>query len=354
MLFDINDFDETLPGPWEWDVKRLAASLAIAGRDRGFSAKQRAAIVTSAANGYRTEMATLAAMRNLEVWYRRFAVSELMADFAASDPRQDRRLSEELIAKARTRDNLQAFAKMTHIVDGEPRISADVPLIVPIEELMVAPDAETLMGHLRGMLISFRRSLASDRRALLEQYRLVHVARKVVGVGSVGTRAWIALLLGRDGTDPLFLQVKEAQRSVLERFVGKSAYTNQGERVVSGQRLMQAASDIFLGWDRIEGIDGRRRDFYIRQLRDWKGSIDPDRILPAGMSNYARVCGWTLARAHARSGDRIAIASYLGSGVVFDRALADFAESYADQNQRDYESLRRAVAAGRVTATPGL
>jgi hypothetical protein len=239
------------------------------------------------------------------------------------------------------------------MVDGEPRIVSDPPLIVPADELF-GVERELVTDVLHELIRRYRQTLPNDRRHLLEQFRFVEVARKVVGVGSVGTRAYIALMLGRDETDPLFLQAKEAQPSVLERFVGKSEFSNHGERVVAGQHLMQATSDIFLGWNQVQGFDGVTRDFYIRQLRDWKGSVDPDRMIPSGMEAYARLCGWTLARAHARSGDRIGIAAYLGKGPVFDRALVTFAEAYADQNQRDYEALQHAVADGRVVAQTGL
>jgi uncharacterized protein (DUF2252 family) len=365
LVFDVNDFDETLPGPWEWDVKRLAASLVVAGRDRGFSDKERAQAVLAAAEGYRTEMQALAEMPHLDVWYRQVEIQSVLADLArqlkaSAGKRTGKELTkattrgEQEVAKARTRDSMQAFDKLCHVVDGEPRIVSDPPLIVPVEDLFPGVEGEALTERLHELLQSYRRSLQSDRRYLLEQFRMVDVARKVVGVGSVGTRAWIVLMLGRDGHDPLFLQAKEAQPSVLARFVGKSSYANEGERVVAGQHLMQATSDIFLGWDRWEGTDGVRRDFYIRQLRDWKGSIDPDQMVPAGMAVYARLCGSTLARAHARSGDRIAIAAYLGTSPAFAQAIATFAETYADQNQRDYEALHKAVADGRVTAQPGL
>ena len=353
LLFDINDFDETLPGPWEWDVKRLVASLAIAGRDRGFTLKQRMAASLAAAEGYRSEMNLLASMRELDVWYRRLDVDQYMADPTVITRPDERKRTEANIAKARTRDSLHAYSRLTHLVDGEPRILSDPPLLVPIEELMPEMEADALSQALHDLLARYRRTLQADRRHLLEQFRLVHVARKVVGVGSVGTRAWIALMLGRDDGDPLFLQVKEAQHSVLERFVGKGSIANQGQRVVAGQQLMQAASDIFLGWEQIEGIDGERRHFYFRQLRDWKGGIDPDRMVPDGMRLYGRICGATLARGHARSGDRIAIAAYMGKGTTFDQAIAAFAETYADQNERDYESLRTAVSSGRVTAELG-
>jgi uncharacterized protein (DUF2252 family) len=353
LVFDVNDFDETLPGPWEWDIKRLAASLVIAGRDRGFTAKERTAVVAATAAGYRTELQELAGMRELDVWYRRFDVDAVLAA-AKALARPTRRRTEAIVAKARTHDSLQAFSKLTHLVDGEPRIVSDPPLIVPVEELLPAAEVGAATEHLHDILLTYRRSLETDRRHLLEQFRIVHVARKVVGVGSVGTRDWIVLLLGRDDADPLFLQVKEAQPSILERFGGRSAFANQGERIVAGQRIMQAVSDILLGWERIDSYDGQRRDFYIRQLRDGKGSIDPDRMVPDGAVDYARVCAQALALAHARSGDRVAISSYLGKSAAFDRALAAFAEAYADQNQRDYDALRAAVDSGRVTVEVGV
>ncbi|HEY7072052.1 MAG TPA: DUF2252 domain-containing protein [Acidimicrobiales bacterium] len=353
LVFDVNDFDETLPGPWEWDIKRLAASLAVAGRDRGFTTKERIAVVEATAAGYRTELQELAGMRELDVWYRRFDIDAVMAAAKAlSRPTRDRTTA--AIAKARTRDSLQAFSKLTHMVDGEPRIVSDPPLIVPLEEVLSADELEVANQRLHNLLRAYRHSLQTDRRHLLEQFRLVHVARKVVGVGSVGTRAWIVLLLGRDDADPLFLQVKEAQPSVLSRFLGKSGFANQGERVVAGQRMMQSVSDILLGWERIDAFDGQPRDFYFRQLRDGKGSVDPDQMVPEGQVSYGRLCGQALALAHARSGDRIAISSYLGKSAAFDHALAAFAETYADQNQRDYDALRAAVDSGRVTAEVGL
>jgi len=354
LVFDVNDFDETLPGPWEWDVKRLAASLAIAGRERDFTVKQRATVLLATGAGYRTEMSALAGMRDLDVWYRRTDVRSILAELKANGARRERKRTKAAVAKARTRDNLQAFSKLTHEVDGQPRIISDPPLAVPIEELVAGMPWEELAEGLHELLVKYRRSLQPDRRHLLEQFRLVHIARKVVGVGSVGTRCWIALLLGRDNDDPLFLQVKEAQESVLARFVGKGSHANEGERVVAGQRLTQAASDIFLGWIRAEGIDGQARDFYFRQLRDWKGSADTETMMPRGMTEYGRVCGAMLARGHARSGDRIAIASYLGTSKAFERALLTFAEAYVDQNERDYQSLRSAVDQGRVTAQFGL
>ena len=365
LVFDVNDFDETLPGPWEWDVKRLAASLAIAGRDRGFSDKERADVVLDAVAGYRTEMAKLATMRDLDVWYARMDIEKVLIDLGdelglTGKKHADKSLSkakaqaDKTLAKARTRDSMQALDKLTEVVDGETRFVSNPPLLVPIEELVSEDQSAVLTERMHDLLRSYRHTLQSDRRHLLNQFRFVSIARKVVGVGSVGTRAWVLLMVGSDGRDPLLLQAKEAQTSVLAEFVGGSRYTNQGERVVAGQHLMQASSDIFLGWDQVEGIDGVQRDFYIRQLRDWKGSVDTDQMTPQSMAVYGRLCGWTLARAHARSGDRIAIASYLGSGKAFDNAIVSFSETYADQNQRDYEALQKAAADGRIVVESGL
>jgi uncharacterized protein (DUF2252 family) len=355
LVFDINDFDETLPGPWEWDVKRLAASFEIAGRDRGFTPADRRAIVLTMAEAYRTRMKQAAGMRNLDIWYAHIEVEALFEQLRNMATKKQRAKTRANLAKARTRDSMQAFAKLTHEVGGERQIIADPPLIIPIEDLLpVGRERDEIEGEVRGIIMSYRRTLESDRRHLMEDFHYRHMARKVVGVGSVGTRAWILLMLGRDDQDPLFLQAKEAQESVLERFVGKSQYANSGQRVVAGQRLMQAASDIFLGWDRLTGIDGQTRDFYIRQLRDWKGSADVDTMSSSVMTLYARICAATLARAHARSGDRIAIASYLGNSDVFDRAIADFSSAYADQNERDYQTLAQAVDSGRVVAQTGL
>ncbi|TQF01384.1 DUF2252 domain-containing protein [Kitasatospora acidiphila] len=350
LLFDINDFDETLPGPWEWDVKRLSASLVIAGRANGFDDAVRADIVRATVRSYREAMARFAQMRNLEVWYARMDAERLQELAASRIHKHGRKALARELAKARTRDSLQAFEKLTETVAGRVRIAADPPLLVPLSDLLPDVTRGELEREIRGLVEHYDRTLSSDRRALLGQYHLVDIARKVVGVGSVGTRCWILLLLGRDGQDPLFLQAKEADDSVLAAHVGASRYRNQGERVVSGQRLMQAASDIFLGWERVDGIDGRRRDFYIRQLRDWKGIAVAEEMLPEGMRAFGELCGTTLARAHARSGDRIAIAAYLGRRDSFDRALAAFAESYADQNERDHQALLDAVTTGRLPA----
>ncbi|WAU82964.1 DUF2252 domain-containing protein [Streptomyces sp. Qhu-G9] len=350
LVFDINDFDETLPGPWEWDVKRLATSLAIAGRANGFDDAERARVVSSTVRSYREAMIRFADMRNLDVWYAK--IDESLLETLAADRlhKRGRKNLFRAMDKARTRDSLQAFDKLTRTTKHGPRIAADPPLLVPAADLLPDVARTALERQFQSLLERYARTLASDRRSLLADYRLVDIARKVVGVGSVGTRCWIFLLLGRDSGDPLFLQAKEAGASVLSSHVGPSRFSNQGQRVVAGQRLMQASSDIFLGWERVDGIDGKRRDFYLRQLRDWKGIAVPERMRPKDMKAFGQLCGVTLARAHARSGDRIAIAAYLGSGAVFDRALAAFAEAYADQNERDHQTLVDAVRSGRLPA----
>jgi uncharacterized protein (DUF2252 family) len=350
LVFGVNDFDETLPGPFEWDVKRLAASLEVAARDRGFDDKQRAAIVASSSRAYRETMQSFATMGALETWYARQEIDDFVGRaLREGSPKQVRRL-ERNVAKARSKDSLKAFAKLTAVVDGELRIAGDPPLITPIEDIAEASGAVDIEPYLRSILTAYRRSLSGDLRRLLERFRYVHAARKVVGVGSVGTRAWIALLLGRDERDPLFLQFKEAQASVLEPYLGASRFSNHGQRVVEGQRLMQAAPDIMLGWIRMTEPQGARRDFYVRQLWDQKGSALVELMNPLAMTVYGEVCARTLARAHARSGDAIAIAAYLGTGRVFDRAMAAFASAYADQNERDYAAVEAAVADGRLTA----
>ncbi|WP_435603888.1 DUF2252 domain-containing protein [Streptomyces sp. bgisy130] len=352
LMFDINDFDETLPGPWEWDVKRLAASFAIAGRGNGFSETVRAGIVRAACASYRDRMRQYAGLRTLEVWYAHADMADVQAEEAQELGSRGRAGLARVIAEARTHDTVEAFRKLTKKSGGRARIAADPPLIVPLDDLLPEVEREELEDRIRGLIQGYAGSLRSDHRRLLEQYRVVDVARKVVGVGSVGTRCWIVLLLGKDADDPLLLQAKEADESVLAPYAGASVHPNQGERVVTGQRLMQAASDIFLGWERVSGIDGRQRDFYVRQLRDWKGIMPVDMMVPTGMRRFAVRCGATLARAHARSGDRIAIAGYLGQGTVFDEALVRFAERYADQNERDHQALADAVREGRVTARP--
>jgi uncharacterized protein (DUF2252 family) len=302
-------------------------------------------------------MRGFAAMNNLGVWYSRLDATDMLANLRAQKDKKQAKTMERTVAKARTKDSMKAFAKLTQVVDGEPRIISDPPLIVPIAELAgeAGRDPDEITAGVLELYRGYRRTLQPDRKRLLEEFRYADLARKVVGVGSVGTRCWILLLLGRDDGDPLFLQVKETGPSVLEPLLGRSQFRNHGQRVVEGQRLMQAASDIFLGWIRNKaGLDGRQRDFYVRQLWDWKTSVDIETILPRGLELYAQACGWTLARAHARSGDRIAIATYLGKGDTFDRALADFAVAYADQNERDYATLVEAVKDGRIEAKEGL
>ncbi len=355
LVFDVNDFDETLPGPWEWDVKRLAASLEVAARSNGFTGKERRKIVTDSVTSYRQAMRTFAGMTNLEVWYMRADADDLTDQLRSQMKARQRKAVGKGLSKARTRDSMEELGKLTVLVDGQPRIISDPPLVVPIEELLPNRMERTaLESRLNEIIGKYRRTLETDRRYLLDQYVFADLARKVVGVGSVGTRCWIVLMLGRDHADPLFLQVKEANESVLSRFVGASRFANQGQRVVVGQRLMQATSDIFLGWQRTDGLDAQQRDFYVRQLRDWKFSLDIDAMVPRGMRLYGQLCGWTLARAHARSGDRIAIAAYLGGSAVFDEAITQFAGAYADQNERDHQALVDAVASGRITAEQGL
>jgi uncharacterized protein (DUF2252 family) len=360
MLFDINDFDETLPGPWEWDVKRLAASLEICGRDRAFSVADRRMIVTSCVAEYRNTMRAAAKARTLDVWYASMEIGgvfELLKEEIAAGRISEKEAAEagDDVSRARTRDSVRVMAKRADNVGGELKIVADPPLIVPIEDLVLpGSEWENAEELIRRLLRSYKRTLTHAHHHPLEEFEHVHVARKVVGVGSVGTRAYIMLLLGRDESDPLFLQVKEAQASVLERFLGPSQYMHHGQRVVEGQRLMQAASDIFLGWQRIKGLDGIKRDYYVRQFQDWKGSADVDTFRVGGALVYGKVCGATLARAHARWGDRIAIAAYLGGGDVFDEAIADFSSRYADQNERDYEAMVAAVGSGRLEALTGV
>jgi hypothetical protein len=327
----------------------------VAARDNGFTAKKRRAIVAAAVKKYREAMRDFAGMTDLEVWYACVDAEQLRRHVAGQLKAADRKRVDEGLARARTRDSMQGVAKLTHLVDGRPRIISDPPLIVPIDELV--PDEKHRKGleaEVTDLTARYRRTLQSDRRYLLDQYTFADLAHKVVGVGSVGTRCWIVLMLGKDSFDPLFLQVKEAEESVLSRFAGASRHANQGQRVIAGQRLMQAHSDIFLGWQRNEGLDGQAHDFYVRQLRDWKLSMDIDGMAPRGMRTYGQVCGWTLARAHARSGDRVAIAGYLGASGTFDVAITEFAAAYADQNAKDYGALRTAASSGRITATGDL
>jgi uncharacterized protein (DUF2252 family) len=361
LMFDVNDFDETLPGPWEWDLKRLAASVVIAARDREFTEKEAHAAALGVGASYRHEMHRLADLSTLEVWYSHIDVAGLLAELEAAasktGAKADKHMATrtaKMVAKAHTKDSLQALNKLTTVVDGRLQILSDPPLVVPAEELFSQELSDALSESFHQLVRGYRHSLQTDRRHLLEQFEFVQIARKVVGVGSVGTRAWILLLVGKDNNDPLFLQAKEAEASVLEEFVGKSGYASHGERVVAGQHLMQAASDIFLGYEKVEAPDGVTRDFYLRQLRDWKGSFEIEGAIPEGLTKYVSICAQALARAHARSGDRIAIASYLGHGPTFDRALAEFARAYADQNEQDYEALKQAEAMGRIKVESGL
>jgi uncharacterized protein (DUF2252 family) len=348
LVFDINDFDETGPGPWEWDVKRLAASIAIAGRELGLAEAARRDVVEAAVRSYREAMRRFAGMRTLELWYARLDVARILSHAGDRVTSEERRAFERRVSGARAKDHLRAMSKLTALVDGEPRIVSRPPRIVPVEELLPATASGDVEEQMRSLLRAYRRTLPVDRRRLLEGYRYRHMARRVGGVGSVGTRTWIVLLTGRDGDDPLFLQVKEAGPSVLERYTGRSRARNHGQRVVEGQRLMQVDTDMFLGWLRASWADDTPRDYYVRQLWDWKLGAEVELMSPARFTVYGTLCGWTLARAHARSGDRIAIAAYLGSGKAFDRAVAAFAEMYADQNERDHAALENAARAGRI------
>ena len=354
LVFDLNDFDETLPGPFEWDVKRLVASLEVAARDRGFDDSQRAAILTSTAAHYRDAMRTFAGMSNLDLWYRHLDLDEIKSRWGADAGTAALENLQRVATKAESKDRLKALARLTQEVDGELRFLSDPPLLVPVDEVFDHADSPQIVESVRGALRAYRRTLTSDRRHLLETYRFVDMARKVVGVGSVGMRSWVVLFVGRDRRDPLFLQVKEAEASVLEAFLPKSKHANHGQRVVEGQRLMQSSSDIFLGWQRVDGVDGRPHDYYMRQLWDWKASPNIERMTAGVLGFYGQMCGWTLARAHARSGDRVAISEYLGRGDRFDRALATFAQSYADQNERDHQALTDAIAGAKIAARSGL
>ncbi len=354
LVFDANDFDETLPGPWEWDVKRLAASFELAGRANGFSEAEREGIVLEATRAYAGAMRDFAKKNNLELWYTRMDVDTTLREYESQLTPLAMKRSRKAIAKARRRDAERAFGKLTKVVRGEPHIVSDPPLVVPVDELYRKSERAKLEGSMRQMFLEYRESLASNRRMLLEQFHFVEMARKVVGVGSVGTHCWIALLVGINNGEPLFLQIKEAQPSVLERFTTPCRYDHEGHRVVAGQRAMQASSDIMLGWGRATEIDGVTRDYYMRQLHDWKGSFQAEEMSQGKMLVYARMCGWTLARAHARSGDRVAIAAYLGKGRAFAKAIASFARAYADLSERDHDALVQAVRSGRVAAETGV
>ncbi len=357
MVFDINDFDETAPGPFEWDVKRLVASMVVAGRDH-FKRKECRAAALAAARRYRAAMLSFAQLGELDVWYSRLDASTGIAEWERLAGAKAVKTLRKNVAKARQKDSARAYRQLVHEVGGRIAFVSDPPLIVPLDELTGDHDQMTdVRSFLDSVVRNYRATLHDDRSRLLDRFELVDVARKVVGVGSVGTRCWIALFLGRYRSDPLVLQCKEAQASVLEPYAGRSRYTNGGQRVVEGQRFMQAASDIMLGWTRVKGLDGVQRDFYMRQLWDGKISAEVEGFTPQVLAAYGEMCGWTLARAHARSGDRIAIASYLGTSPAFEEALATFAETYADQNDRDYAAFKAAwvglgkgAAASRATA----
>ena len=353
LVFDLDDFDETLPGPWEWDVKRLAASIEVAGRDRDFDAGQRRAIVLASVGEYRRAMREFAAMSSLDVWYALLDAAKIQARWGGL--KDGKKIGVDF-SLAHARDNPRAVEKLTRRVKGQLRIASHPPLVVPVEDLSSGEgDHLQTVQRFQDYLLAYKKTLQDDRRSLLDQYHYVHMARKVVGVGSVGARAWIILLAGRDDEDLLFLQYKEAQASVLEAYAGKSKFSDHGRRVVEGQHLMQAASDILLGWERVpDGPEGQTHDYYVRQLWDWKLSADVETMAPKEMTLYAQMCGWTLARAHARSGDRIAIAAYMGQGEAFDRAMAEFASAYAGQNQRDYQALVEAEKSGRIKAEKGV
>jgi uncharacterized protein (DUF2252 family) len=354
LVFNINDFDETLPGPWEWDIKRLAASIEIAGRARGFSERERQACLLGAVEEYRRTMGEFATQSNLTVWHAMLNVATIRQRWGQElQPKGLKRLDQR-VAAAYTKDNVRALERLTRRVDGQLQLVSTPPLVIRAEELLSAEEYRQLEGVVREFIRSYRQTLLIDRRRLVEEYRYVDIARKVVGVGSVGTRAFIILLVGRDDNDPLFLQVKEAQASALEPYVGRSRYAKHGERVVNGQRLIQAAPDIFLGWDHIQLFHDLPQDYYVRQLWDWKVSALIETMTPTVLRVYAKVCAWTLARAHARSGDRVAIASYLGKSDRFAQAIAGFSAAYANQNERDYAALAAAVKSGRIKAETGV
>ena len=351
LVFDINDFDETLPGPFEWDIKRLVTSFEVSGRGQGYDARKRRAVSCMVSRSYRESMAHYAGKRNFDVWYLRTDVKEVIATLSSRLSTKSLNQAKRDVAKDRMRDSLSAFEKLTRIVDGEPRFTSDPPLIVPVREIA---DRKQSLETARALIRSYGKTLSGDRQHLLNEFRFVDAARKVVGIGSVGTRCWILLMLGRDNDDPLILQLKEADASALEPYLDKSQFASHGQRVVEGQRLMQAASDTMLGWIEIDGFDGVKRDYYIRQLWDAKGSALVDAMAPKEMLAYAEIYGRTLARAHARSGDAVAIASYLGTSDVFDNAIAEFAETYADQNERDFDALKKAADSGRIVVQHGV
>jgi uncharacterized protein (DUF2252 family) len=350
MLFDVNDFDETLPGPFEWDLKRLAASIEVAARSRDYDDDLRSSLVTQSACAYRRAIREFGTMTNLDVWYQKLDGAVLMAKWGQQASEEVLGNLQKRLTKAQSKDHLAALDKLTEVVDGRLQFISNPPLMSRADDVFDDVHSDEVVAELMHALSDYRQSLPLDRQHLLERYEFVDLARKVVGVGSVGTRCWVALFVGRDRQDPLILQIKQAEEAVGAAFLAKSAFDQQGRRVVEGQRLMQSSSDIFLGWDCMTGQDGVTRDFYVRQLWDWKLSVTVESMVPEGLSIYAQMCGWTLARAHARSGDAIAIGSYLGAGDRFDRSMAQFASSYADQNQKDFEALKHAIATNRIHA----
>lgn len=352
LLFDINDFDETSIGPWEWDVARLAASLEICARDRAFDTAHRTQVVRAAVETYRSAMNQFAQMGNLTLWYKRLEFEGMLDMYAAQTPKAAVKVVRRAVDKSKNKDNTRAAIKFTNTVDGKLRIISQPPLIVPLEELRSEISPEILNGVMHGVITAYKKSLTPDIRCLLNQYRYIDCARKVVGVGSVGTRCWIIVLQGRDENDSLVLQVKEAEDSVIERYLEKNVFLQHGRRVVEGQRLMQASGDIMLGWVTAPAIDGKPHDFYVRQLWDWKSSTDLNTIDEAGLLRLGQMCAWTLARAHARSGNRFAISGYLGSGTVFDKAMTAFAATYADVNERDYARFQESCADGTLPLPP--
>ena len=353
LLFGLNDFDETLPGPWEWDLKRLATSFEVAGRDLGLTQAECRDTVLAAARSYRGSMTTFATWSNLDVWYARLDAEDTLAKLKAANAKRTDEV-ERVVRRAMRRDNLHAFDRMIEMKDGSPRFVVDPPIVMPVEVLLSHEERQRYVMVIKEFLTQYRRSLLPERRALMSGYRYLHIARKIVGVGSVGTRSWVVLMVGRDTDDPLLLQLKEAKASVLEPYAGPSPFRERGRRVVEGQRLMQAASDPLLGWYRLRGFDGKSHDFYVRQLWDGKASVDLTRLNAGALADYAGLCGWTLARGHARSGDRIAIAAYMGKTDRFDRAIADFATSYADLSEQDHARLVKAVRKGEVEAIEGV
>ena len=356
-VFDINDFDETLPGPWEWDIKRLAASVEICGRDNGFSKKERKQAVKACVKAYREAMLRFAEMGNLEVWYAHLDIDTLKGQLLSSRTEEEQKQAEKLLKKAKNKNSTRAIRKLTEVVDGKLRIVSTPPLIRPMRDLISGAPDQSIFAQIKdgsieklmnSALTKYQETLTTDKQRLISEYTPVDIAHKVVGVGSVGTRAWMMVLQGADANDHLVLQIKEAQPSVLEEFCGKSSYKYAGRRVVSGQRAIQTAGDPLLGWCRLPDVDGKPKDYFVRQLWDGKGAVDLALLSPDKLTAFAKACGWTLAKAHARTGNRFAIAAYLGNTNEFDKALAKFAIAYADQNENDYVQFMKALEAGQM------